>query len=596
MFKKALVFLHDLAASCAAWFLVVFVRFNFEIPPSETYDTIVAALPVVLLAQSSMNVSFGLYKGIWRFASLQDILNILKSAIFGIAIISAILFITNRLEFIPRTTIILYPLFLIGFLTTPRFAYRIFKDKSLRLSKSAAIRTLIVGAGMAGESIVRDMLRGVFYNPIGFIDDDTDLKGSVIHGVPILGGVLNIPHLVKEFDIQLIIIAIPTASASQMRVIIEQCSLTTVRFLTLPKLNDIVEGSVDLGLMREVSIDDLLGREQIGLDWRQMDAFLSKKKILVTGGGGSIGKELCHQLLKINLSSLTIIDQSELGLHELKHDLSSNSDAEVHFVLGDVCDETLVQNLFKNHHFDVVFHAAAYKHVPMLQNQARVAVSNNVLGTESIARISSENGVGNFVLISTDKAVKPSNIMGASKRFAELIVQSLNAKSKTRFMVVRFGNVLNSTGSVVPLFEKQIAKGGPVTVTHPEATRYFMSIPEACQLIMEASSVGVGGEIFVLDMGEPVRITFLAEQMISLSGRPVDMTFIGLREGEKLEEELFFDFEQLQETKNKKLFLANVESLSWDVVSDKLIEVRSAVNDYDEEKIAGILKQIAELD
>ena len=295
-----------------------------------------------------------------------------------------------------------------------------------------------------------------------------------------------------------------------------------------------------------------------------------QKKILVTGGGGSIGKELCHQLLKINLSSLTIIDQSELGLHELKHDLSSNFDAKVHFVLGDVCDETLVQNLFKNHHFDVVFHAAAYKHVPMLQNQARVAVSNNVLGTESIARISSENGVGNFVLISTDKAVKPSNIMGASKRFAELIVQSLNAKSKTRFMVVRFGNVLNSTGSVVPLFEKQIAKGGPVTVTHPEATRYFMSIPEACQLIMEASSVGVGGEIFVLDMGEPVRIMFLAEQMISLSGRPVDMTFIGLREGEKLEEELFFDFEQLQETKNKKLFLANVESLSWDVVSDKL--------------------------
>ena len=595
MFKKALVFFHDLAASCAAWFLVVFVRFNFEIPPSETYNTIVSALPVVLLAQSSMNVSFGLYKGIWRFASLQDILNIIKSAIFGIAIISVILFITNRLEFIPRTTIILYPLFLIGFLTTPRFAYRIFKDKSLRLSRSASIRTLIVGAGMAGESIARDMLREAYYNPIGFIDDDANLRGSVIHGVPIIGGVLNIPHLVKEFDIQLIIIAIPTASASQMRVIIEQCSLTTVRFLTLPKLNDIVEGSVDLGLMREVSIDDLLGREQIGLDWAQMEAFLSKKRILVTGGGGSIGKELCRQLLKINLSSLTIIDQSELGLHELKHDLSSHSNAEVNFVLGDVCDETLLENLFKIRHFDVVFHAAAYKHVPMLQNQARVAVSNNVLGTESIARISSEHGVSNFVLISTDKAVKPTNIMGASKRFAELIVQSLNTKSETRFMVVRFGNVLNSTGSVVPLFEKQIAKGGPVTVTHPEATRYFMSIPEACQLIMEASSVGVGGEVFVLDMGEPVRITFLAEQMIKLSGRSVDMIFTGLREGEKLEEELFFDFEQLQETKNEKLFLANVESLSWNVVSDKLTEVRSAANDFDEEKIVGILKEIAQL-
>ena len=438
MFKKALVFIHDLAVSCISWFLVVFVRFNFENPPSETYDTIVSALPVVLLAQSFMNISFGLYKGIWRFASLQDILNIIKSAVFGIAIISVILFITNRLEFVPRTTIILYPLFLIGFLTAPRFVYRLVKDKGPRLNKNLGIRTLIIGAGMAGESIARDMLREARYDPIGFVDDDANLRGSVIHGIPIFGGVLSIPALVRKFDIQLVIIAIPTASASQMRIIIEQCSSTAVRFLTLPKLNDIVEGHVDLGLMREVSIDDLLGREQIALDWKQMQAFLSKKSILVTGGAGSIGKELCRQLLRINLSSLTIIDQSELGLHELKHDLFRRSDTEVKFVLGNVCDEILLQNLFKVNQFDVVFHAAAYKHVPILQNQARTAVVNNVLGTESIARISSEHGVGNFVLISTDKAVKPTNIMGASKRFAELIVQSLNSKSKTRFMVVRF--------------------------------------------------------------------------------------------------------------------------------------------------------------
>ncbi len=596
MFKKALVFIHDLAVSCISWFLVVFIRFNFENPPSETYATIVSALPIVLLAQSLMNISFGLYKGIWRFASLQDILNIIKSAVFGIAIISVILFITNRLEFIPRTTIILYPLFLIGFLTAPRFAYRLVKDNGGRLNKHLGIRTLIVGAGRAGESIARDMLREARYNPIGFIDDDVNLKGSVIHGIPIIGGVPSIPRLVQEFDIQLVIIAIPTASASQMRFIIERCSSTTVRFLTLPKLNDIVEGRVDLGLMREVSIDDLLGREQIALDWRRMQAFLSEKKILVTGGAGSIGKELCRQLLRINLSSLTIIDQSELGLHELKHDLIQHSDTEVKFVLGNVCDETLLQNLFRADRFDVVFHAAAYKHVPILQNQARVAVSNNVLGTESIARISSEHGVGNFVLISTDKAVKPSNIMGASKRFAELIVQSLNSRSKTRFMVVRFGNVLNSAGSVVPLFEKQIAKGGPVTVTHPEATRYFMSIPEACQLIMEASSVGVGGEVFVLDMGEPVSITFLAEQMIKLSGRPVEVTYTGLREGEKLMEELFFDFEQLQPTNNDKLFLSNVESLRWTILSDKLKDVRFAIDDFNEEKIVGILREISQLD
>ncbi len=595
MFKKALVFIHDLTVSCISWFLVVFVRFNFENPPSETYDTIVSALPVVLLAQSFMNISFGLYKGIWRFASLQDILNIIKSAVFGIAIISVILFITNRLEFVPRTTIILYPLFLIGFLTAPRFVYRLVKDKGPRLNKNLGIRTLIIGAGMAGESIARDMLREARYEPIGFVDDDANLRGSVIHGIPIFGGVLNIPALVRKFDIQLVIIAIPTASASQMRVIIEQCSSAAVRFLTLPKLNDIVEGHVDLGLMREVSIDDLLGREQIALDWKQMQAFLSKKRILVTGGAGSIGKELCCQLLRINLSSLTIIDQSELGLHELKHDLFQRSDTEVKFVLGNVCDEILLQNLFKVNQFDVVFHAAAYKHVPILQNQARTAVVNNVLGTESIARISSEHGVGNFVLISTDKAVKPTNIMGASKRFAELIVQSLNSKSKTRFMVVRFGNVLNSAGSVVPLFEKQIAQGGPVTVTHPKATRYFMSIPEACQLIMEASSVGVGGEVFVLDMGEPVAITFLAEQMIKLSGRSVDLTFTGLREGEKLEEELFFDFEQLKATSNKKLFLSNVESLRWSVLSDKLEAARFAVDDFSEKKIIEILKEITQL-
>ena len=595
MFKKALVFIHDLAVSCISWFLVVFVRFNFEAPPSETYDTIVSALPIVLLAQSLMNISFGLYKGIWRFASLRDTLNIIKAAVFGIAMISVILFITNRLEFIPRTAIILYPIFLIGLLTAPRFAYRLVKDNDRRLNKRLGIRTLIIGAGMAGESIARDMLRGARYNPIGFIDDDNNLRGSVIHGIPIIGKVLSIASLVKELDIKLVIIAIPTASASQMRVIIEQCSATNVRFLTLPKLNDIVEGHVDLGLMREVSIDDLLGREQIVLNWRRMQTFLSNKKILVTGGAGSIGKELCRQLLRINLSSLTIIDQSELGLHELKHDLFQHSDTEIKFVLGNVCDEMLLQNLFKVGQFDVVFHAAAYKHVPILQNQARIAVANNVLGTESIARISSEHGVGNFVLISTDKAVKPTNIMGASKRFAELIVQSLNCESKTRFMVVRFGNVLNSAGSVVPLFEKQIAKGGPVTVTHPEATRFFMSIPEACQLIMEASSVGVGGEVFVLDMGQPVSIAFLAEQMIKLSGRSVDVIFTGLREGEKLEEELFFDFEELQATNNEKLFLSNVESLRWDVLSDKLEDVRFAVDRFNEKKIIEILKEITQL-
>lgn len=595
MSKKALVFLHDLLASCAAWLLVVFVRFNFEIPPSEVYETVVLSLPLVLLVQSLMNVSFGLYKGIWRFASLQDILNIVKSGIFGIAIISVVLFISNRLEFIPRTTIILYPLFLISFLTTPRFVYRLAKDKALNGHKTQGVCTLIVGAGTAGESIARDMLRGRHYNPIGFIDDDINLTGSIIHGIPILGEVSKIPEISRNLNVQLIIIAIPTANASQMRVITERCSLTHARYLTLPKLNDIVEGQVDLGLMREVSIDDLLGREQVALNWNRMEGFLSSKSILITGGAGSIGKELCRQLLKSDLSKLTVLDQSELGLHELKTECSDYTENKLQFVLGDVRDESLLRNLFKKNKFDVVFHAAAYKHVPILQNQMRVAVTNNIVGTATLARISDDYNVSNFVLISTDKAVKPRNIMGATKRFSELIVQSLNAESSTNFMIVRFGNVLNSAGSVVPLFEKQIIKGGPVTVTHPEATRYFMSIPEACQLIMEACSVGSGGEIFVLDMGAPVQITFLAEQMIRLSGRNIDIVYTGLREGEKLEEELFFEFEHLQPTDNNKLFLSNSDCMMWDQVSERLLEVSEAANDFNDKKIVQILEEITQL-
>ncbi len=593
---KLVIVAHDLLAIYCAWTFSLFARFNFELPPDGLFQASLNAAPVVILAQGLVGGYFGLYRGLWRFTSLPDLWNLLKSAIVGTFVIIISLFVLNRLEYIPRSTIILYPVFLLIFLGGSRLLFRVIRDRNgVGFKQGFGKKVLVIGAGTAGEAVVREMLREKDFSPIGFVDDNYNFLGARIHGVPVLGAIGSIPELVEEMSIDLIVIAVPSASDSEMQRIFEICNGSGKNFLTLPKLNDIVEGRVALREVRALSIDDLLGREQISLDWTAIRKNILGKKILVTGGGGSIGRELCLQICSLNPGSLVVLDQSEYNLYDLERCLrSSYPSVTVGFFLGDICDLVTVENLFNSERPDVVFHAAAYKHVPILERQMRQAIQNNVLGTKALAECAVRHEVENFVLISTDKAVRPSSIMGATKRLAELVCLRMNFLSSTKFITVRFGNVLNSAGSVVPLFQNQIDKGGPVTVTHKEATRFFMSIPESCQLIMEASAIGNGGDLYVLDMGKPVKITYLAEQMIKLSGytpgEDIQVVFTGLRPGEKIEEELFFEDENLRKTKHDKLLLSDFGHIDIEEIGGIALALQSAVEQNNKEEMTRILE------
>lgn len=556
------VILHDLAAILLAWLLAFLSRFNFEMPPDTFVRAGVHALPWVLLMQAGVARYFGLYKGLWRFASLPDLWNIIRAVGLGALCIGVGLFVFNRLNGIPRSVLVLYPLYLLLLLGGPRLAYRLWKDHSLNLNRvSGGERVIVLGAGGGGERIIREMLQGQDYVPIGIVDDDVRLTKSRIHGISVLGTVRELPALAQRYEIDLLIIAVPSATSAQMQHMVEWCERAARPFRTLPRARDIVSGRVALEAMRDVAIEDLLSRDPVSFDWRAIQAELAGKVVMVTGGAGSIGSELCRQVARLGIAKLVVFDQSEYALFEIEREMRANwPHLDLSFVLGDVRDGELLERVFARYRPRIVFHAAAYKHVPILENQVREAVLNNVLGTRQVADTALAHACEAFVLISTDKAVRPSSVMGASKRVAELLCEGKNRGGGTRFITVRFGNVLGSAGSVVPVFKRQIRNGGPVTVTHPDATRFFMTIPEACQLILQAASLGRGGEIFVLDMGQPVSITYLAEQMIRLSGRipgkDVAIVYTGLRPGEKLQEELFHHDEKLAPTHHDKLLLA----------------------------------------
>lgn len=596
--NRTTVILHDLIAVTAAWAVSLFARFNFEMPPADYLDAALAAFPVVLIAQGLIARYFGLYKGLWRFASLPDLWNIIRAAALGAVSIALILFVMTRLEGIPRSLLVLYPIFLIFFLGGPRLAYRVVKDHSLSLkSITGAQRVVIVGAGTGGEMIVRDMLRDGEFAPVGLVDDDPTLLKRRIHGVPVLGPIDALPSITERYDVDSLIIAVPSASNTEMQRIVSICEQCALPFRTLPRIQDIVSGRVGLQEIRDVSIDDLLGRDKVELDWQVIQSALVGKAVLVTGGGGSIGSELCRQVARLGASKVIVFDHSEFNLYRIDRELRETyPHLTLHCVIGDVCDRAALDHLFTAYAPRLVFHAAAYKHVPMLESQAREAVRNNVIGTFEVASAAERHGCENVILISTDKAVRPSSVMGATKRLAELICELRNREAKTRFITVRFGNVLGSAGSVVPLFREQIRERGPVTVTHPDATRYFMTIPEACQLILQASAMGQGGEIFVLDMGESINIAYLAEQMIRLSGHEpgidIPIVYTGLRPGEKLHEELFHASEDLSPTGHEKLLLANHSSTDAGRIMELFEELRHACDVFDED---GIRRRLIEV-
>ena len=591
------IILHDLLAIGLAWMLALFARFNFALPPPTLLHAGLLALPTVLLVQAALAWRFGLYRGLWRFASLQDLWNIIRAAVLGTVCVGLALFLVSRLVNIPRSMFVLYPLFLVALLGGPRLAFRLWKDHSFNLrSVTAATRVLVVGGGEAGEGVVREMLRDGSYLPVGIVDDDEKLARSRIHGVPVLGRIDDIAQVVQRRDVDIIIIAIPTASSVQMRRIVERCEASAKPFRTLPQLHDMVSGRARMQALREVKIDDLLGRDKVVLDWLQVQAALAGQVVLVSGGGGSIGAELCRQVVALGVARLVVFEQSEHNLYLIERELrGAYPHSQLEFVLGDVCDRAAVEHVFARCKPALVLHAAAYKHVPILQTQAREAVRNNVFGTLAMIDAAERHDCGSFVLISTDKAVRPSSIMDATKRLTELLCATRKRRATTKFITVRFGNVLGSAGSVVPLFQQQIAAGGPVTVTHPDARRYFMTIAEASQLILQAATVGQGGEIFVLDMGEPVNITYLAEQMIRLSGcEPgvdIHIIYTGLRAGEKLNEELFLAAEHLTPTKHDKMQLAQHVAVEPAQLQELLTALARAVERFDEVQITTLLRQ-----
>jgi FlaA1/EpsC-like NDP-sugar epimerase len=591
------VVLHDLAMVWLAWIVTNWLRYSLE-PMAPPQMWFAMETGIVVLVQGMVLWWTGLYKGLWRFASLPDLWNILRAGILGALGIAVALFLYNRLSTVPRAVLVVYPALLVVFLGLPRLAYRYWKDSRFDLAaRIPPKRVLVLGAGRAGETLIRELVHENRYRPVGILDDDTKLRGAKVHGVPVLGTLEQLPDLTREVAAEMLLIAMPAAGNAQMQRVVELCESTGVAFRTVPRLQDVVAGRMSFNELKEVAIEDLLGRDPVQLDWTAIRTGLSGARVLVTGGGGSIGSELCRQVARLGVESLTVLELSEYNLYKIGQELTQEfPELLFNAVLGDCGDAAVCERVFSMNRPQIVFHAAAFKHVPLLQTQVREAFRNNVLGTQTVAQAADKFGVGSFVLISTDKAVNPTSVMGACKRAAEIFCQNFAAKSATRFITVRFGNVLDSAGSVVPLFREQIRNGGPVTVTHPEISRYFMTIPEACQLILQASVLGLGGEIFALDMGEPVKISYLAEQMIRLAnktpGRDVHIVYTGLRPGEKLFEELFHSQESYRSTRHAKIFLAQPRSMSWDLLSAQLHKGAIAVREYDEETLTRCLTNL----
>ena len=595
--RRIAIVAHDIVVVAAAWFLVFLARFDFSIPPSG-WTSFWHSLPFVLLGQGIVLWYFGLYRGIWRFASILDLWNIVRAAVLGALTIALLLFLFNRLQGVPRTVLAAYPVCLILLLGGPRLIYRIWREYGLGLlSHANSKRVLILGAGRAGEMLARDMRRDAIYEPVGFLDDQRGLQGSKVHGVPVIGSIDQLSQVVAELKVDLIIIAMPSASNADMRRIVEICEHCRVPFRTLPRLHDLTSHEPTVSELREVNIEDLLGRDPVILDWRRIGEGILGRAVLVSGAGGSIGSELCRQIARLKPAALVLFESNEYNLFHVESELRSKyPDLVLHAFLGDVRDRGAVSRVFEKYNPDIVFHAAAYKHVPMLEFNVREAVRNNILGTRAMAQAADHHGCRTFVMISTDKAVNPANVMGATKRVAEMCCQLLSRRSATRFITVRFGNVLGSAGSVVPVFQEQIRAGGPVTVTHPDITRYFMTIPEAAQLIMQSAVMGEGGETFVLDMGEPVRIAYLAEQMIRLSGKTpgkdIPIVYTMLRPGEKLSEELFHQEEQQVLTSHNKIILARSPETDRPGFQDDMRALEEAVEIYDEAAIGYLMEKL----
>ena len=559
-------FLHDAIVAFVAWGLSFVLRFNFEIP-ANFYVHLYKTVFLVVCVQIVIFVIFGLYQGVWRFASIPDLKRIIKAVIVSAIMVAAFLLMIHPIAVVPRSVLILDPLLLILLMGGSRFAYRAWKEHHLYgASLLRGQPVIVIGAGELGVALLKDLNRSEQWRVVGLLDEDANVHGRQLLGVRVLGAIEQLPALSKQHNCNHIIIALPPDAQALRRQAITLSNSLNLTALTVPVMDDLMSGKISISQIRKVEVEDLLGREMVSLDNQGLQLLIENETVMVSGAGGSIGSELCRQILKYKPNRLICFDISEYALYQLEQELLQHSEKiQLIIVTGDVKNVQRVKGLMAAYQPKVIFHAAAYKHVPLMEkHNVAEALSNNVLGTHVLANAAMQANVERFVLISTDKAVNPTNVMGASKRLAEMVCQSLGDENQsktnhTKFVIVRFGNVLGSSGSVIPKFREQIAKGGPVTVTHPEITRFFMSIPEAAQLVMQAGLMGKGGEIFVLDMGEPVKIVELAKDMIRLSGFHQDeikIAYTGLRPGEKLYEELLADDELTQPTLHPKLRIA----------------------------------------
>lgn len=593
--------LFDIIAIQLAAFLAILTRFEFRIHTIEPLfiDTLVHYAVLNTFCSICIFAAYRMYSTLWSFASIMDFFNVVKAVLIS----SVFQFIgIHMLAWpIPRSFIVLY----IGWLgiaaVFPRMMIRILRGGRripLQTIGKQAIPVMLIGAGEAGSIILQEFKNSKFVEKeiVCVIDDDPKKWGTFIHGVPVVGGRRKITQSVVRFGIQEIVLAIPTLKPHERKNIINICQQTGCKMSTLPGIYQLINCDVKVSMLRDVQIEDLLGREAVRTDLESIMSYVKDSKVMVTGGGGSIGSELCRQIADDQPKQLIIIDNYENAAYELQMELGrKHPELDVIVLIVSVQNRRKIREIFEQYKPDLVFHAAAHKHVPLMEYSPCEAIKNNVFGTMNVASEANRSGVKRMVLISTDKAVRPTNIMGASKRICEMVIQTYNQRSKTEYVAVRFGNVLGSNGSVVPLFKQQIREGGPVTVTHPDIIRYFMTIPEAVSLVLQAGAYAQGGEIFILDMGEPVKILDLAENMIRLSGlvpgEDIEIKFTGLRPGEKLYEELLIDDDNKKETANKRIFIGQPIKIDEAEFDEKMKELEKATFSEDE-NIRQVVKKL----
>ncbi len=605
--RGAQIFTDLFSLSVAFWFAFLF-RFEFD-PSFEIYKLLFFTWPYVVLFQYLLMVMFGVPRFAWRYVGLKEMTRIL--AALGIAFAVLVGFRLGLVQVGGYAKYVVIPLGVLAmnfvmafmFITGTRVLRRILAERDERGLRAretdvVARRTLLIGAGRAGVMVAKEVAQNpnLGMDVVGFIDDDPVKIGTTIQGHKVLGDTASMGNLVAKHRVEQAIITIAAASGAAIRSIVTRCEEIPLPVKIIPGIYEILDGRVNLSRIRPVTIDDLLGREAVRLDVKAIGEFLTGKRVMVTGAGGSIGAEICRQVARFNPEKIVLVEQAENVLFDIHRELvRAAPDIPCVPCIADICDKKRVDELFTLHAPQVVFHAAAHKHVPMMEWNPGEAIKNNVFGTKITADAADKHGAKAFVMISTDKAVNPTSIMGASKRVAEIYVQGLSRRSKTKFTAVRFGNVLGSAGSVIPVFKEQIASGGPVTVTHPDMQRYFMTIPEACQLVMQSAAMGEGGEIFVLDMGEPVFIKDLASDLIRLSGFSEDeiaVEYTGLRPGEKLFEELSTEGENMTKTRHPKIFIGKIDSYPLMEVERGLRELAAVADSTDGEVVRKVLGAI----